>query len=67
MGRIRDERPTALGHSPARQEVYPRRTKTMISDIRGRHVVAVALQHARDGAGAAAWLPNSPAELNVTK
>jgi hypothetical protein len=50
IGWIRDEGSAAIGHNLARQEVYPGRPKAVISDVRGRYGVAVALQHGRDGA-----------------
>jgi hypothetical protein len=56
-----------LGHGLGREEVYPRRAKAVIGDIRGSHAVAVALQHGCDSAGAAAWLPHSPPKLHMTK
>ena len=67
MGWIRDEGSAAIGHNLARQEIYPRRAKAVISDVRGRYAAAVALQHGRDGAGTAAWFPYSSSKLHVTK
>ncbi len=67
VGRIRDDGPTAIGHSLARQEVYPRRAKAVIGDIRRRDVVAAPLHHGRDCAGAATRFPDSPPELNMPK
>jgi hypothetical protein len=59
IGWIRYEGSAAIGHNLARQEVYPSRAKPVISDVRGRYAVAVALQHGRDCSGTAAWFPHS--------
>jgi hypothetical protein len=67
IGWIRDEGSAAIGYNLARQEVYPRRAKAVISDIRGRYAVAMALQHSRNGAGTAARLPYSPPKLHMMK
>jgi hypothetical protein len=67
IGWIRDEGSAVIGHNLARQEVYPRRAKAVISDVRGRYAIAVALQDSRDGAGTAAWFPYSSSKLHMTK